>query len=150
MPNTVITRIISSESHPNGICPAKLTRKIKQQLNLPIKPKCIYAGKLIPGSDNIISGELELRFSLELTAQQILDVDSVFTTVNPCKDNHATAKPDFGVDLDDLDDLLSPAQPGQTVFVRDLARASGDGSGCMVYRSEDSWRRVSDDLKVWP
>jgi hypothetical protein len=147
----IIDRTITEELCPAGVCPAKLARRIKQSLGLTKKPKITYGGTVWQGSDNLRAGAMTIDTgAVELSAEQVAQIDALIISVSPCKDSASKTKADAGVDLDDLDDLLPTAFPGHTYFVRDLARADGSGNGCMVYRDADSWRRISDDFKVYP
>lgn len=147
----IIERAITEELCPNGICPAKLARRIKQVLSLAKKPRIIYGGEVWQGTDNLRRGVLSIDTGqVELSAEQVAQIDGLIISISPCKDSASKTKADAGVDIDDLDDLLATAFPGNTYFVRDLPRADGTGNGCMVYRDADSWRRISDDFKVYP
>lgn len=140
---------INATNAPRGVCPAKLARRLKIALSLARKPKLIYFGRVQQGTDNLLSGTIEVHLPGDATIAQEA-VDAIISQVNPCDDTTSTSKADAGHDVDDLDDLLPLSFPGQTLFVRDLDKSNGQGKGCMVYRDQNSWRRVADDLQVYP
>ena len=139
---------IDQTSAPNGCCPAKLARQIKKALNLPKKPKIVYWGTPIHGSDNLETGTMDI--SIDLDESQSAIVDGLIASQSKCKGNDSRQKPDAGIDYDDLDDHLPGSFPGNVIYVQDLDRLNGQGKGCLVYRAENAFRRVSNDEVVWP
>jgi len=130
---------------PSGLCPNKLARELKAAIPLARKPKFIYAGSNLPGTDNLATGEITFTHRT-LTTAELLVAQATIAAHVPCPPNSDADKEQRGIDLDDLEDYLNTA-PGTILYVRDLPRLTG-GIGTIVFRNGTGFRRVSDDSKV--
>lgn len=92
-----------------------------------------------PGPTGVITaGALDIVTPRVLTAGEQADAEAHFLAHNPTD----------AVALGFLVAELPPPTPAMTVYVRDLARATGPGVGTMAYCNGTEWRRISDDAVV--
>jgi len=140
----IVTFDVEGDVSSHRMCARKLIREVKNGLGLSLRPIVLYVGQNEPGTDNLMSG----TFSVEIPG--IVDVVALREIVRnhvPCENNEARDRQNYGIDLDELVDFLN-ATPGTILFVRDLPRISGGGTGTLVYRVGRGFRRVSDDTRV--
>lgn len=126
------------------MCARKLAREIRDGLALVKRPEITYVGENEPGTDNLMRGAFTVKVPEETSGTLLRDVISAHA---PCEPIRSRDRSNYGVDLDELPDFLH-ASPGEIIFVRDLPRISGSGTGTLVYRVGKGFRRVSDDSRV--
>jgi len=128
-----------------GICRGPASKAIKNALSLAERPQLKISGKRIPGTDNVLAGTLVLFLDF-VPSQTQIDAITAALIASPACD---TDDRDRLFKLSDLNEIAKISKPGDLFYIKNLARLTGLGSGCLVYKGTNgTFYRLSNDEAV--